>query len=90
MPLRDPALSLRHGGCRNIGVVCGLRDTFPGMAREFRLCERGQVLLMPPSLVEWLPEVHLGRRDGTGVGMELKGLCVEGVAIHDGPDVGAD
>ena len=30
-----------------------------GMAREFVGCQRGQMLLMPPSLVEWLPEDHL-------------------------------
>jgi transposase len=29
------------------------------MAREFVGCDRGQLLLMPPSLVEWLPEDHL-------------------------------
>jgi hypothetical protein len=29
------------------------------MAREFVGCERGQLLLMPPSLGEWLPEDHL-------------------------------
>jgi transposase len=29
------------------------------MARDFVSCERGQILLMPPSLVEWLPEDHL-------------------------------
>jgi transposase len=29
------------------------------MARYFVSCERGQVLLMPPSLLEWLPEDHL-------------------------------
>jgi transposase len=29
------------------------------MARDFVSCERGQVLLMPPSLVKWLPEDHL-------------------------------
>jgi transposase len=29
------------------------------MAREFVGCERGQLLLMPPSLFEWLPEDHL-------------------------------
>ena len=33
--------------------------TLPGMARDFVSCERGQLLLMPPSLVEWLPEDHL-------------------------------
>jgi transposase len=29
------------------------------MALDFVSCERGQLLLMPPSLVEWLPEDHL-------------------------------
>lgn len=29
------------------------------MAREFVYCQRGQMLLMPPSLGEWLPEGHL-------------------------------
>src|SRR5437660_8607237 len=29
------------------------------MARDFVSCERGQVFLMPPSLVDWLPEDHL-------------------------------
>src|SRR6185437_5615171 len=29
------------------------------MAREFVGCQRGQLLLMPPSLGEWLPEDHL-------------------------------
>jgi transposase len=29
------------------------------MAREFVSCQRGQLLLMPPSLGEWLPEDHL-------------------------------
>src|SRR5664280_873624 len=29
------------------------------MARDFVSCDRGQMLLMPPSLVEWLPEDHL-------------------------------
>src|SRR6185312_10322707 len=29
------------------------------MAREFVGCQRGQMLLMPPSLGEWLPEDHL-------------------------------
>src|SRR5438270_13548594 len=29
------------------------------MAREFAACDRGQLLLMPPSLMEWLPEEHL-------------------------------
>jgi transposase len=29
------------------------------MARDFAACDRGQLLLMPPSLTEWLPEDHL-------------------------------
>ena len=29
------------------------------MARDFVACDRGQMLLMPPSLMEWLPEDHL-------------------------------
>ena len=29
------------------------------MARDFVSCDRGQLLLMPPSLMEWLPEDHL-------------------------------
>jgi transposase len=29
------------------------------MAREFIAVDRGQLLLMPPSLTEWLPEDHL-------------------------------
>jgi hypothetical protein len=29
------------------------------MARDFVSCDRDQLLLMPPSLVEWLPEDHL-------------------------------
>jgi hypothetical protein len=29
------------------------------MARDFVAVDRGQLLLMPPSLTEWLPEDHL-------------------------------
>jgi hypothetical protein len=29
------------------------------MANHFIGCERGQLLLMPPSLTEWLPDDHL-------------------------------
>jgi hypothetical protein len=29
------------------------------MARDFVAIDRGQLLLMPPSLTEWLPEDHL-------------------------------
>jgi len=40
-------------------VPSGGFKTLPGMARDFVSCERGQVFLMPPSLMEWLPEDHL-------------------------------
>ena len=40
-------------GCR----PSGLDDS--GMGQNFIACDRGQLLLMPPSLVEWLPEDHL-------------------------------
>jgi transposase len=46
------------GGCRNIGAVQASAET-PVMALNFVSCDRGQLLLMPPSLVEWLPEDHL-------------------------------
>jgi hypothetical protein len=29
------------------------------MAQNFISCDRGQVFLMPPSLVDWVPEDHL-------------------------------
>jgi hypothetical protein len=29
------------------------------MALNFASCDRGQLLLMPPSLTDWLPENHL-------------------------------
>jgi hypothetical protein len=29
------------------------------MARDFVSCDRSQLLLLPPSLTEWLPENHL-------------------------------
>src|SRR4029453_8747415 len=37
-------------------VWSGLDDS--GMAQNFLRCDREQVLLMPPSLTEWLPEDH--------------------------------
>jgi transposase len=45
-------------GCRNIGAVCRVEDT-SRMAKEFDGVDRGQLLLMPPSLGEWLAEDHL-------------------------------
>jgi transposase len=41
-----------------MGAVWGVYDTC-GMARDFVSCDREQLLLMPPSLTEWLPENHL-------------------------------
>ncbi len=29
------------------------------MAENFVVCDRGQVLLLPPSLMDWVPEDHL-------------------------------
>jgi hypothetical protein len=46
------------GGCRNIGAVRVGAETLV-MALNFVGCDRGQLLLMPPSLMEWLPENHL-------------------------------
>jgi len=31
------------------------------MSKQFRNCDLNQVLLLPPSLQDWLPESHLGR-----------------------------
>lgn len=33
--------------------------TLPGMAQNFIGCDREQVMLLPPSVAEWLPEGHL-------------------------------
>ena len=30
-----------------------------GMGQNFISCDRGQVMLLPPSLTDWLPEDHL-------------------------------
>jgi hypothetical protein len=46
------------GGCRIISGVRPGAET-PVMALNFVSCDRGQLLLMPPSLTEWLPENHL-------------------------------
>jgi hypothetical protein len=39
------------------GELC--RKDTASMALNFVGCERAQLLLMPPSLAEWLPENHL-------------------------------
>src|ERR1700733_10521743 len=60
------------------------------MAREFIGCQRGQMLLMPPSLSEWLPEDHLvwtvlGAVDQMDLGrfMEAYRLGAAGRAPYD-------
>ena len=47
----------RFRGAQAESVRAGSDDT--GMAQNFIGCDREQVLLMPPSLREWLPEGHL-------------------------------
>ena len=77
-PMKDasymtpPSAFVTHGPSENRSLVRRDFGDLPGMAREFVGCQRGQMLLMPPSLSEWLPEDHLGvdgarrgRRDGS-------------------------
>jgi hypothetical protein len=40
------------------GAVRAVYD-HPGMGQNFISCDRGQVMLLPPSLTDWLPEDHL-------------------------------
>ena len=40
-------------------MLSGGFQTIPGMPPNFIACDREQVLLMPPSLRDWLPEDHL-------------------------------
>ena len=40
-------------------MLSGGFKTLPGWLENLLVCERGQMLLMPPSLMEWLPEDHL-------------------------------
>jgi len=40
------------------GVVRAVYDD-SGMGQNFISCDRGQVMLLPPSLADWLPEDHL-------------------------------
>ena len=42
-----------------ISVPSGGFKTLPGWLETSLRCDRGQLLLMPPSLSEWLPEDHL-------------------------------
>jgi transposase len=41
-----------------VTVLSGGLPTITGMTQNFIACDREQVLLMPPSLREWLPEDH--------------------------------
>ena len=41
-----------------VGAVRGVQDDL-GMAQNFIPCDREQVMLLPPSLTDWLPEDHL-------------------------------
>ena len=47
-------LWLSHKGGLSGGV-----KTMPGMSQNFLSVDRDQVLLMPPSLAEWLPSDHV-------------------------------
>jgi transposase len=49
--LSDEAVGFR-------GVVRGVLDD-SGMGQNFIACDRGQEMLLPPSLTDWLPEDHL-------------------------------
>ena len=42
-----------------VGVWGGVKSC--GMAHNFRVVDRGQLLLMPPSVDDWLPGKHLAR-----------------------------
>jgi hypothetical protein len=50
---------MRGGCCVKGAVASGSVRTVPGMGQRFFACDRGQELLLPPSLREWLPEDHL-------------------------------
>ena len=43
------------------GLAGAVRDDYDdsGMAQNFIPCDREQVMLLPPSLTDWLPEDHL-------------------------------
>src|ERR1700757_2993541 len=43
------------------GCLSGGFKTLLGMAQNFLLCDREQVLLLPPDMGEWLPAGHLAR-----------------------------
>ncbi len=45
-----------HGGCCEKGGPSAAVKTICAMAQNFVACDRGQELLLPPSLRGWLPE----------------------------------
>jgi transposase len=65
--LREDVDSLKRGGCRtNRGLVTAFRAWLRGRPREdhrvaynFVASDREQLLLMPPSVADWLPDDHL-------------------------------
>ncbi len=53
------------------------------MARDFVSCDRGQLLLMPPSLTDWLPVNHLvwtilGAVEEMDLDRFSEGYCLDG------------
>src|SRR5205823_14567946 len=51
--------------CRHLAVAVGQRvpsgrvKKIPGMAQNFIACDRGQTMLMPPDLMDWVPDDHV-------------------------------
>src|SRR3954467_2897972 len=52
------ATAMRGGCCVTVGLS-GAPPRISGVGPNFLTCDRDQVLLLPPSLREWLPEGHL-------------------------------
>ena len=52
-------LSLIAVAVAQMGGLSGAIKRMPGMPQNFLACDREQELLLPPSLLEWLPEDHL-------------------------------
>jgi len=44
-----------------VGQGCGVRRVYdhPVMPQNFIACDRGQTMLMPPDLTEWVPDDHV-------------------------------
>jgi hypothetical protein len=45
-------------GVTSVGPVRSLNDD-SGMAQNFIACDRGQTMLMPPDLTDWVPDDHV-------------------------------